>query len=210
MEDYERSGIVVAVFSCLIWNHSDALSPNIYIPSTYKQMCRITLAHASILVRHSACKSTPATWCFNRGPCTIQCCLYYPLQNADVCGHHLHKAATLKVCVLLNVHKRYISSSKGFTGSLDMHCKRLETQAELKKLLKMSLTAQFSITFCKKANKETNPFKNHVLFIHVYHKKPRLSNLCNIRTSHLLHLSCWLTFSSLRFACYHFRSSQLS
>lgn len=37
MEDYERSGIVVAVFSYLSCNHSDALSPNIYIHSTYKQ-----------------------------------------------------------------------------------------------------------------------------------------------------------------------------
>lgn len=33
MEDYEGSGIVVAVFSYLSCNHSDALSSNIYIHS---------------------------------------------------------------------------------------------------------------------------------------------------------------------------------
>lgn len=37
-----------------------------------------------------------------------------------------------------------------------------------------------------------------------------LSNLWKIRTSPLFHLPCWLTFLSLKLACYHIRRSQLS
>ena len=103
-----------------------------------------------------------------------------------------------------------VSSSKGFTGSLDMHCKRLEIQAGLGKLLKKSLIVHFSITFCKKQANKQKTAKHHALSSQVYHKKPMLSNLWNVRTSHLLHLPCWLTFSSLKFACYHIRRSQLS
>lgn len=82
MEDYERSGIVVAVFSYLSCNHSDALSPNIYIHSTYKQPAE---SHQTMQASWSdtAYKNTCTTWWFNRSPRIVQCVSIAPCQNAD-------------------------------------------------------------------------------------------------------------------------------
>lgn len=91
-----------------------------------------------------------------------------------------------------------------------MHCKRLETQAELGEVWKKKLNSQIFCHFLQKGNKEIKKAWTHVLSSQVRHKKLMLSNLWKIRTSHLFHLPCWLTFLSLKLACYHLRRSQLS
>lgn len=97
MEDYERSGIVVAVFSYLSCNHSDAPSPNIYIHSTDKQPAE---SHQSMQASWSDTLPTKTY-----APCSDLIDLPAPYnavfftlcQNAYMHGGWLYKAASLKV-----------------------------------------------------------------------------------------------------------------
>lgn len=76
-------------------------------------------------------------------------------QNAHLQAGYFYKPASLKIGILLNPHKRFVSFCKGFTGSLGTHCKRLETQAGLGEVLRKKLNSQFFCHFLQKGNKET-------------------------------------------------------
>lgn len=87
MEDYERSGIVVAVFSYLSSNRSDALSPNIYIHCTRRQPAEslesmLDLARPCVQATHLHRDLIEVPAPYNAGSITL-------CQNAYVHGGYL-------------------------------------------------------------------------------------------------------------------------